>query len=513
MQGPEIAANDDDRDTWASTTHAPGGAIGRQDDDRQTSGVDQHISADATKGTTDAVSQESAGTATILAPLDAPHEVKLPCYFLHSYVRNAEFSGRDDILDRLDDVLLLSQEQRSHGVSQPHSIVLSGLGGIGKTQCALEYAFSRQHKFDAVLWAHADTAAKLDESYSQISVSLGLEGASKAGDRVISRNLVMEWLSNPIVGRQALPFDIESAALKANWLLIFDNADDPMILADFWPSSGTGAIIVTSRDPLAKKYFSSHSIDLESFAPDTAATLLRRLSEASDSPQEVQGSKMVAERLGGLPLAISLAAAAILRQELTFEEFLSFYEVEPTAADIRPISLRPETQYQHTLSTVWALDSLQESAKCLLRLLSVMDPDSIDERIITQTTSRKLPRGFSNDKPAFINARTSLLKSSLVKRDKASSHLSIHRLTQDFTRIAMTFAELSEYFSAALHFCMLYWPKPVVAVSYARSSWPASEAVVPHLLFLRKLWEKQPALADDVSVKHQLADLTWRVAW
>lgn len=475
----------------------------------------RHVSMDATMGTTEPPPQE----VTAAAPadyLEVRHWARLPCYFLHSYSRNPDFSGRDYVMAQMDEALLPSATQRRHVSNGPQSFVISGLGGVGKTQCALEYAFSRQDKFDAILWAHADTTPKLDESFSQISVALGLEDAVKAGDRVVSRSLVMEWLSNPVKSPQASLSEVDqldSAAQRANWLLIFDNADDPSVLADFWPSSGTGAIVLTSRDPVARKYLSSNGIDLEPLATESAAALLRKLSEVEDSPDEIEASIKVAKRMGGLPLAISLAAAAILRQELTFEEFLAFYEVEPKAADIRPISLQPENQYQYTLSTVWALDALEKPAESLLRLLSMLDPDSIDENIITQKLPSGLPDGYPGNKPAFINARTSLLKSSLVKRDKTSSQLSIHRLTQDFTRVKMSFDVLQEYFVTALQLCTLYWPKPVVSVSYSVATWPASQAVVPHLLFLREIWKKQPALAASPDVKQQLADLTWRVAW
>jgi hypothetical protein len=463
-------------------------------------------------GTTEAPPQER----TAVGPsdfLELRRPVQLPCYFLYSYTRNPDFSGREDILAQMDDILLPRSYQGRQIPSGPRTFVISGLGGVGKTQCALEYAIGREGEFDAVLWAHADTTPKLDESFSRISVALGLEQAAKAGDRVVSRSLVMEWLSNPVKEPQASPSEVDPAAQRANWLLIFDNADDPSVLADFWPSSGTGAIVVTSRDPLARKYLSSNGIDLEPLTTKSAAALLRKLSEFEDSPDEIEASIKVAKRMGGLPLAITLVAAAILRQELTFEEFLAFYEVEPNAADVRPISLRPENQYQYTLSTVWALDTLEMPAGCLLRLLSMLDPDAINENIITQKVAKGLPGGYPDNKPAFINARTSLLKSSLVKRDKASSQLSIHRLTQDFVRIKMSFAVLQEYFEAGLQFCMQYWPIPVVAVSYSVANWPASQAVAPHLLFLRDLWKKQPALADRPDVKQQLADLTWRVAW
>lgn len=513
VQRLPVARDDDDKDTWASSEYKPaeGGNASGQIEEGQTADL-IHVSNLATRGTTDVGPQESS-VITSADFLKLRRVVNLPCYFLHSYVRNPDFSGRDDVMAQMDKILLPTGHQRRQTANGPQSFVLSGLGGVGKTQCALEYAFSRQDRFDAILWAHADTTPKLDESFSQISVALKLEHPAKAGDRVVSRNLVMEWLSNPVKGPQASMSEIDPAAQRASWLLIFDNADDPSVLADYWPSSGTGVIVLTSRDPLARKYFSSSGMDLEPLTAESAAALLRKLSEVVDTDDEIESSIKVAKRMGGLPLAISLAAAAILRQELTFEEFLAFYEVEPKAADVRPISLKPENQYQYTLSTVWELDALEKPAECLLRLLSVLDPDNVDERIITQKLASGLPSDYPDTKAAFIKARTSLLKSSLVKRDKSSSQLSIHRLTQDFVRLKMSSAVLQDHFGTAVRFCMQYWPIPVVAVSYSTTTWPASQAVASHVLFLRELWMKQPALADDPNVKQQLADLTWRVAW
>lgn len=77
----------------------------------------------------------------------------------------------------------------------------------------------------------------------------------------------------------------------------------------------------------------------------------------------------------------------------------------------------------------------------------------------------------------------------------------------------MSFELLRKYFTATLQLCMQYWPIPVVAVSYSVASWLASEAVVPHLLFLRGLWKAQPILVDNPFAKQWLADLSWRVAW
>jgi hypothetical protein len=149
---------------------------------------------------------------------------------------------------------------------------------VGKTQCALRYATSRADQYDAVLWVDADTIPKLDKSFSRISVALGLEQASRADDRVVSRNLVLGWLSDPVKDTTSSVAEADPTAERAKWLLIFDNADDPSILADFLPVDGTGAIIVTSRDPLVKRYFPCNRTDLEPLETFTAARLLQSLS-------------------------------------------------------------------------------------------------------------------------------------------------------------------------------------------------------------------------------------------
>ena len=518
VQNLSMRGDEDDRNTWASSVYAPVDAMdarntGETGESQAAHETGKHVSMEATAGTSELPPRDST-TVPFEDFTNVRRALQLPCIFLGTKAKDPDFSGRNEVLQRMDSVLLPSSKQNTPFSKATQTFVLSGLGGVGKTQCALQYATSRADQYDAVLWADADTNPKLDESFSQISVALGLEQAAKAGDRVVSRNLVLRWLSDPVKDTTTSTVEADPTAERANWLLIFDNADEPEILADFLPTGGTGAIIVTSRDPLVKRYFPSNGTGLEPLDTSTAARLLRSLSEVDDEPQEIEGSYKVAERMGGLPLAIKLAAAAILRHELTFDEFLKLYEAEPMAADIRPISLKPEYQYQHTLSTVWALpNTMDESAQCLLRLLSVFDPDSIDEKLITQSVTNSIPGSYPQDQPAFIKARTSLMRSSLVKRDKTIAKLSMHRLTQDFTRVKMSFEELKVYFTAALQLCMQYWPIPVVAVSYSMANWPASEVVVPHLLFLRELWNSQPSLVDTLLTKQWLAELTWRVAW
>ena len=117
--------------------------------------------------------------------------------------------------------------------------------------------------FDAVFWLHADDTTKLAKDFGDISLALGLEKV--ASDQAVSKDLVLEWLCRPH-NRRSL---VKGTTPDPKWLLIFDNADNLDVLADYLPVSGNGSILVTSRDPLAKtktRFRTTAGIDLESFS-------------------------------------------------------------------------------------------------------------------------------------------------------------------------------------------------------------------------------------------------------
>ena len=161
--------------------------------------------------------------------------LQLPCFLLGTHSANEDFCGREDILERLATELLPSKNIVTASGSALRQFALCGFGGIGKTEIARE--FSRRHKtsFNAVFWVTADEIAKLDYHYQQISLALGLEDSSECKSQVVSREIVKGWLSNP---RKHLSGSDEfiqpgQARSEATWLIIFDNADDPIILADY----------------------------------------------------------------------------------------------------------------------------------------------------------------------------------------------------------------------------------------------------------------------------------------
>ncbi|KAM3483494.1 hypothetical protein MY8738_003037 [Beauveria namnaoensis] len=340
-------------------------------------------------------------------------DIRLPCYLLNSPSVNTDFCGREDVLRRLADELLPSANVAAASGTGLRQFALCGFGGIGKTEIAREFARRHKRHFDAVFWVVADEKSKLDHQYQKISLELGLEDESECKSLLVSREILKGWLSNP--QSKLLASDeigqANQAEREATWLLIFDNADDPTMLADYWPQ-GSGSTLVTSRDPLAKTMFTSRcaGLDLGPLSQQDGLSLFNHLT-ANSNTQEDETARHISNALGGIPLAISQMAGIIRRQDLTLTEFLELF------IDHEERTILYETKfdsslvtYRHSLSSVWAFEKLKPQTRKLLELISFLDPDIIGEdllmsafakRGIARTQDRRYEEGEADLKEAL----------------------------------------------------------------------------------------------------------------
>ncbi|KAF7509241.1 hypothetical protein GJ744_008301 [Endocarpon pusillum] len=431
-------------------------------------------------------------------------EPRLPCYVLDSIVCNPDFFGRVDILQTLENSLLPTRTKFiSSESTRTKYFALSGMGGLGKTEIATQFAFRHKEKFDAVFWVRADEIAKLDQSYSHIAQKLGLETTAESTSQVVSKGLVKEWLSNPWTSSRIMGNIEVSSQTQATWLIIFDNADEPSIVADYWPVMGNGSVLITSRDPIAKTYYSKEisGIDLEPFSDAEGASLLKALTLDDD----VSGvAEHISRRLGGLPLALTQMASVIRRQELSFSEFMKSYENEREHSELH--GLRYSTgggNYSYTISSVWRLDEFDPRPRSLLRTLAFLDPDCIEE-IIFEEWSTHLPA-----------------QEFFGKLEK--SQLSIHRMVQDVVIAQMSTEDISQFFWNAVCNLATQWPSGRAAPSkkklqstppkaHSIQEWPKCQTLYPHVLRLKQTWQKffqdKPA-AYDIQWAGLLADAAW----
>ena len=450
----------------------------------------------------------------------------LPCRILDSEVHNTEFIGREEVLELMCKALLPSQTKiissESEGLKQ---FALCGLGGLGKSEIAIEFALRHKERFDAVFWIRADGVAKMDACFSNIAIRLGLEEQADSTNQVVSRELVKGWLSNPW---KMTSIEGRSTRTPATWLIIFDNVDDQYSLTDYWPLQGGGSVLITSRDPLAKAYFSTTSsgIDLEPFGDDEGAFLLKRLIHVVDEDEEdgKQITESISRSLGGLPLAISQMAGIIRRQELRLSEFVDSYSDPSEHAELHKLKFHlGRGTYPHTISSVWAFESLKPTTTCLLSVLAFLDASRVQESLLTDISAPIFIEGYPRKPLVYREARTELIQASLVKRQKDKNELTIHRLVQDSFRAKLSIKDKVEIFKSAINIICTHWPEtmmpptkknaPVVKSNlWLIDRWPACEILYPHVLRLKQLYETD--VGDDWNGSRlQFASLLKDAAW
>src|SRR6266516_3212780 len=229
----------------------------------------------------------------------------LPAIWNIPYPRNLFFTGRDDLLSRLHNQL---QTGPATALSQSPQAI-SGLGGIGKTQIAIEYAYRYHQEYKAVLWALAQNQERLTSSYTAIATLLKLpERAAEEQDLIIQA--VKTWLQK-----------------HQGWLLIFDNADELEVLPAFLPSSLGGHLLLTTRAWDMQRL--AQRIEVATFSPIQGAVfLLRRagrlpsdaaLDQAKSDEQAV--AIQLTEEVGGLPLALDQGGAYLEATGTSLEEY------------------------------------------------------------------------------------------------------------------------------------------------------------------------------------------------
>ncbi|KAF4459095.1 tetratricopeptide repeat-containing [Fusarium albosuccineum] len=365
----------------------------------------------------------------------------------------------------------------------PKSIALFGMGGVGKTQIAIQYAFLNMDKFDVILWIAADNAIAIGQSFRTIADGLGLLGGDEeTKDAAAAIYKVKNWL----------------ATSKSTYLIIFDNADDLTALKTAW--AGHHPRLMTKRvvvDALGDE--------------DGSKMLLKALDLDRPSPDDEEHALAISKTFGGLPLALTQIGGFIKQRKMSLKEFLPLYERHSARIDARKA---PGSDYEHTPSTVWdvSFEKLTEISTRLLNLLSFFDPDGISEDILLQG-SRDIHDEFSflSDEMDLGDASEDLLRAALVNRASDLAILSIHRLVQSAVQKRLSESESIKYFDAVVH--MLCWGFPdhsSMDIGHQIAAWTRCENCLPHVNHLVQLAKHQKKSPGD---RQKYADLLLRCSW
>jgi len=316
--------------------------------------------------------------------------------------RNEHFTGRGNLLARL-------------GVMKAGSLTavlqaVTGLGGIGKTELVVEYAYRHQEDYDLVYTLRADTEAVLLEDMRGLARIVGL---SQSRDGLTAR--VHRWLRS-----------------RRGWLLIFDNADSLPGLAEYLPD-GPGHVVITSRDAVWRQRAAVVEVDV--WEPAESVEFLRSRLTASLASD---GAGQVAELLGHFPLALEQAAGYMEANGVTCTAYARLYRER--SGDLLDAYAPTALGYDQTVAATWivtfeAVQRSQPQALELLRLCAYLAPDALPESIFTRGSSA-LPASLQAvvaDPMAFNAALGELNRYRLVRRT-GDGMLSMHRLVQHVVR-------------------------------------------------------------------------------
>ncbi|KAI1391552.1 uncharacterized protein F4822DRAFT_427403 [Hypoxylon trugodes] len=441
---------------------------------------------DATAGAT-----TSSSTNRSVGSVDPnPGPPRLPCH-VFGHPRNLDFFGRSEILDLIDDSLLPKESKDPNDPRTLQNFAICGTGGMGKTQIALEYAHSRKACFDAIFWITADNKTSIAASFSTIALSLGIATEAEVTDLAVCFGIVMRWLSNP-----TKPVDGGERSIGASWLLVFDNADAIDLMSEFWPSTGIGSVLITTRDPAGKDYCLGRGISLQPLL-GTDALEFFKIQLQKDTEMEHHINAEFVEKLYGLPLAIVQVAALIRRRKMTTAEFSGAYSsgIEQSGLQDYQVS-QHDGNYRHSIFTVWAFESLGEKTQALLNVMSLLDPFRIQEFILSRDSLDTSESLYPKTRCDYVNSRSSLLKASLITRSLPTEHVELHPLVQEVLRSRMSGDDLVTSFSVAVTLVHASWPRENIKWHHETSHREQSAEMLAHALKLRTVYEK--SLIDKV---------------
>jgi tetratricopeptide (TPR) repeat protein len=362
--------------------------------------------------------------------------------------RNPNFTGRAADLARI----------RSWLAEQPAVTVhaLHGMGGVGKTQAAVEYAYRYADEYDLVWWINSERVTVIDDQFARLAEEIGLP-------QLADPEAMLGAVRRALRGRD-------------RWLLIFDNAENPEHLRPLLPG-GAGHVLITTRRSGFRSLGGVLDLDILD-RPDAIALLRRRAPDLTEAQAE-----QLADRLGDLPLALDQAAAYLDQTGMPSHEYLQLLDTR--GADL--LSRGYTSGYPHTVATVWSvsLDRLQVAdpvAVQLLELCAWLAPDPIPLDLFTGHCSL-LPEPLASaaaDPVAFNDSVGALTGYSLVRRAEGS--MIVHRLVQDVTRhrsASQHTAEAGLPLETVLALLRADLPGDVWAIP---ESWPRCGALLPSVL-------------------------------
>jgi tetratricopeptide (TPR) repeat protein len=349
------------------------------------------------------------------ADLAARHR-RLPQRIVHREVHTVPgFAGRQAELDAIDRALWAKSGGMVSRINAPAAVAtVNGLGGVGKSALAREYAWSNRARYQGVWWVRAERRETLLDDLIELGARF-IAGLREAPERDEAARLVLKWL--------------EQSGVEKPWLLVYDGVEEPDGIKTLTPRTGVHVIVTTRWSNWGAR---AVSVKVGVFPPDVATQFLLDATGRTDHA----GTESLAGTLGHLPLALDHAAAYCRRSEMDFADY------EKLASELL-LNAPKDVDYERPVFATFSLALAKAAETCpaaekLMALCAFLAPDRIPLDLFDNKVFSEIELG---------EAVGALAEVSLVKRDDRSNEVSVHRQVQMV--MLGRLAQMKEYQKAA----------------------------------------------------------------
>ncbi|KAF8473532.1 P-loop containing nucleoside triphosphate hydrolase protein [Kalaharituber pfeilii] len=406
--------------------------------------------------------------------------------------RNSDFVGREVLLEQIEQEIEQEKGAAAKNITQ---LVLYGMGGIGKTQLALEYVYRHSGDYSSVFWVNAASEQTTKISFTHIMQQL-IKHHTRISDEPdyarIGRLLGMAGkldqagmftVQQPSEEQHVVDSVKEWLAEKDNtkWLLVFDNVDDleSFDINDYIPSTPHGTVIITSRRPESTQ--GRKGIEVQQMDSSEAEELLIKGAKLNFETLPPDAAATIVRILGYLPLAIEQAGAYIHVHQYLFSRYLSEYNANITHLLSKKWKVG---KHGRSVFAAWdlsfnAIQDQNPNAAELLLLCGFLDNNDICEVLLRR--GMKLPK---ND-TSLGNSIQMLFSYSMAKRKERGDSFNIHPLVHMWAQWKLEMEPERYSKNASEAFLMV---ASTISTDKARKveEWVFQRRILPHIFAVEK---------------------------
>ncbi len=396
-------------------------------------------------------------------------------YWNVPYQRNPFFTGRDNVLCQIHELLC-----HEHNALLNQSCALSGLGGIGKTQTVIEYAYRYANDYSAIFWVAGQTSEGIVSSFVALANVLNLPGRQfQEQSHVVEA--VLRWLTT-----------------HSRWLLIFDNVEDIALIKSFLPAARCGSLLFTSRRQAFE--VAAQVLSLEPMTSEEGMRfLLGRARFSSDlrasrdllAPEDEEALQKIVSLMDGLPLALDQVGSYIEATRCRLSDYLQLYQSsQQYFLDGRDAHADHPLSVTRTFTLIFEqLEQSHAPAAELLTVCAFLAPEAIPEAFFREGAASLGPEleALITNPLAFHTTISVLLAYSLLQRNPGAQTVTVHRLVQEVLKGSLSKAAQQMWASHVI--CAMSHLFPSLKGKQA-NDWQRCEQLLPHALVCITLSEQ-----------------------